>query len=144
MLSGLLVGCDQEPKTSILNRSASITPCAPIHFIVPNDFHGRIEITEDGVIGNDPATNNGTLVITVPSSGKVQLRNWEFLFCEHHETASYASGIPIADPNMTKVGQVFPPNKIGFYALGTEVSSSHPKETAVWFIGTKNDLDHLK
>lgn len=141
--SFVFVGCEKD-STRSAEKSFGVNPSNAIHFIVPVGFRGKIEIVEDKINGIAPPIKDSVIEIQIPTNGHITLKDWEPLFSEHSEYASYADGTPIPDPNKTPSGQEFPRNEVGYYALGTEMGTNHYKETLVNFIGTKEELEKLK
>jgi hypothetical protein len=143
----LLAGCKNDSKEQQIRdaeKMYGINPGMPIHIIVPVGFRGQIQITEDQTNGIVPSIKDGTIVIDIPTNGCVALKDWSFYFVEHHESASYADGTSIPDPDMTPRGQEFPRDKVGYYTPFMELGTTHPKKTLVSFVGTKDELDQLK
>jgi hypothetical protein len=146
MVNVLLVfqGCKKDSDFRSAEKAFGINPSTPVHFVVPNGFRGEIQITQDKTNGIVPIVKTNLIEIDIPTNGCVVLKNSEFLFTEYSESASYADGTPIPDPDMTSSGQEFPRDAVGFYTGGTEMAASHPKETVTWFVGTKEEMEKLK
>lgn len=143
-------GCDRESKTTS-NTAAQLfglDSCPPVHFVVPVGFHGDILITTNLQSGLIPKTNTaGLITIDVPTNGIVTLKTWDVFECEHEESASFADGTPIPNPDMTPSGKIFPADQLGFYALGMEMHSTGAADfdwKLAWFIGTKKELEKRK
>lgn len=103
-----------------------------------------IMFTQDKINGLEPPIKNETIVIKVPQTGKVVLKNWDIFNRDHEEFASYVDGTAIPNPDMVRSGQTFPSDRIGFWTLGTIQGTDYPQETLLRFIGTKAELDNLK
>lgn len=141
----MLMSCKREKdNVSDNEKSFGIQPCDPVHFVIPVGFRGQIEITENKTNGVVPAVKSNTIEIQVPKNGRVVLKDWAPLFCEHHESASYTDGTPLPDPNMVPAGGTFPHDEVAFWSLGTEMGTKYPQETLIYFVGTKDELNRLK
>jgi hypothetical protein len=139
----LLIGCKKD-HNDYAKLVTMINPSTPIHVIVPLGFRGKIEIVEDITNGIVPPVKKGVIEINIPADGHVALKDWSPFFQEHSEQAFYSDGTVIPDPTYSPVGQEFHRNEVGYYMLGTEVSTAHPQEILTDFVGTKDELDQLK
>jgi hypothetical protein len=139
----LLIGCRRE-QNGQAQLVAMINPSTPIHIVVPLGFRGKIEIKEDKVNGVIPTVRKDFIEINIPADGHIDLKDWSSFFQDHSEQAFYSDGTAVPDPIHTPVGQEFPRSEVGYYMLGTEISTAHPQEILTDFVGTKDELDQLK
>jgi hypothetical protein len=75
--------------TSILRRSG-----LPIEFVVPDDFHGSIELVKDRKGGYDLNPKGGKYVIVVPATGVLRIKDGSPFHRWHTESCRDTSGKP--------------------------------------------------
>ncbi|SRR6266481_167829 len=69
----------------------------PVRFVLPEGFHGVFQISEDPQHGVDLVKSNGMLLVTVPTNGRVVVKDWRFLTVWHSETAVFPDGKVISE-----------------------------------------------
>jgi len=70
---------------------------APVRFVLPDGFRDVFQISEDPQHGIDLVKSNGMLLVTVPTNGRVVVKDWSFLTVWHSETAIFPSGKVISE-----------------------------------------------
>ena len=75
-----LIGCGRKPLG------------APVLYVVPVGYRGTFSITLDPTRGISVPMSNGQFVVTVPATGKLTVRSFDFLHGKHELRARYADG----------------------------------------------------
>ncbi len=92
LIAIVLAGCawvGPFTVTAILDR-----PGLPIEFVVPDDFHGNIELVKDRKGGNKLNPQGGKYVIVVPASGALRIKDGSPFNRWHTESCRDTSGKP--------------------------------------------------
>jgi hypothetical protein len=116
--ASLLVGCDGSGP--------------PVHFSVPDGFRGAFKISVDRKHGIQPVKSNGVWMIVVPTNAHLVIKDDWFFRKWHSETASYYSGKPVGDGQMST-------NAVALRSL-----FSDSQRNSWWLIGTKQELDNAR
>jgi hypothetical protein len=123
LFSFLFVGCRQNPDS---------TPT--VHFVVPDQFKGTIEISQD-LNGIALSSKSNIYTVTIPADGKLRVKSLKPLNNSHMMAASYASGNPLP----LEVG---PSGSPGIVALHypARMSASKP-DSQLYLVGTSEEAD---
>jgi hypothetical protein len=96
----------------------------PVHFSLPQGFHGVFQVTVDKERGSRIVKSNGTLVITVPTNACVTVDDGNFMYRWHKETAGYPDGTLITaeafTTNTVALRGVSSQNNTNFWIIGND------------------------
>jgi hypothetical protein len=108
----------------------------PVRFIIPDGYRGEVIIYYDEPAGNELPTADGVLVVQVPGSGILHIKDKGPFFSAHTVTASYASGQDL--PYGFGAGSVGD-DMVAFRDLGSGVRD-HVRYVH-YFVGTKKEME---
>ncbi len=127
VLIWLLLGCGPMKPTSI-------------HFVIPDDFIGRIDIVHDSAKGMPLEQNHNALTIEIPKSGQLQVRSLSVLQSPHTLSASFRSGrqLPVNLDNATSNDA-----RVCLWPLGSISGTHFPQKTFQFIVGTATQRDNI-
>ncbi len=107
---------------------------APVHFVLPNGFHGKFRLVRDAANGLDVPARDGRYTYAIPPSGLLTIRELRPLESWHEETAAYADGSPIWPQAI--------PSGFVLYCLGSGAHSGQQgsEQYIDYLVGTAADL----
>jgi hypothetical protein len=102
----------------------------PVHFVVPDGYRGAVYFTLDPTNGVAVPVTNGEFLVTIPASGKLAVRSFDFILGYHIISSQYASG------------QLLPsgPDKVNLGPIDLD-RHHRPPRTAVYLLGTQQEVD---
>lgn len=111
-------------------------------FVIPTEFKGLIQITENKDTGQKLHLLNNTRTIQVPADGKVEVVSVSLFERWKKEIAIYSDGTKIPNPYET-YGE-FPRQKVAFYNCGSSLEGEPSKLILKYFLGSKEEMDNYK